>query len=477
VPQAPAPDSPRISAAAFGLLLLVTFWLPLPFGSVTGLGRLILESSAFTLLALALASSASAHALRPAAAPLLAMLALLILGVFQVVPLPSALLRRVSPESTRILSQASHVLGQEGKESSLPQTVSIARGDTHGALLEIAAFGALFVSSVLLNGTRRRRKVWVWTLVAAALFEVVYGVIGWIEGSDTILGTRISTGAVPRVRGTFVNPDHFAGYLEIALCAAFGLLYAEILTGAGRHRADARDLGARVEARLLPLALSVLLWITVFGGILLSQSRGGVLAAIAATLLLAVLAWLRRRRRGSRRTLVSLLGGAFALALLFSAGPVLDRFLGSDPREMSNDTRAQLRALSARVESRFPVFGTGLGTFRDAFVLVQPRNLVGVIDHAHNDFVELKVTGGWIGFLAGLAGLLAAFQGLAAARRRQPHRIESAFALAGIGALAALSIHALFDFNFVIPANPATLALMLGWAYAAAADTSPAMPL
>lgn len=443
---------------------------------MTAPGRLILESSAFTLLALALASSESTRALRPAAAALLAMIGLLILGVFQVVPLPSALLRWVSPESAGILSQASRSLALQGADSSLPQTVSIARGDTRGALLEIAAFGALFVSSVLLNGTRRRRSLWAATLVAASLFEVVYGVIGWIQESGTILGTRISTGAVPRVRGTFVNPDHFAGYLEIALCAAFGLLYAEILTGEGRNHSDARDLGARVEARLLPLALSVLLWITLFGGILLSQSRGGVLAAIAATLLLGVLAWRRRRRRGSRHTLAALLGAAFALALLFSAGPVLERFLGSDPREVSSDTRAQLRALSARVESRFPVFGSGLGTFRDAFLLVQPRNLVGVVDHAHNDFVELKVTGGWIGFLAGLAGLFAAFRGLAVAWRRQPHRIESAFALSGIGALAALSVHALFDFNFAIPSIPATLALMLGWAFAAAADRSPLSP-
>lgn len=51
---------------------------------------------------------------------------------------------------------------------------------------------------------------------------------------------------------------------------------------------------------------------------------------------------------------------------------------------------------------------------------------------------------------------------------RQEHREESAFALAGTGVLISLMLHGLVEFNMSIPAIPATLALMLGVAWAAA---------
>ena len=50
---------------------------------------------------------------------------------------------------------------------------------------------------------------------------------------------------------------------------------------------------------------------------------------------------------------------------------------------------------------------------------------------------------------------------------RQKHREESAFGLAGFGALVMLLLHGVAEFNFSIPAMPATLAACLGGAWAA----------
>jgi hypothetical protein len=50
---------------------------------------------------------------------------------------------------------------------------------------------------------------------------------------------------------------------------------------------------------------------------------------------------------------------------------------------------------------------------------------------------------------------------------QQRHREENAFVLAAFGALLALTIHGVFEFNMSIPAIPATLAVMLGAGWAA----------
>ncbi len=460
-----------LSSLAFLLLLGLALWFPLPFGSVTVVGRLVLEAGGFLALAVALLSDARATSLKAARIPIASCALLFLLGVAQLLPLSASLLGVVSPESEAIVAGSARILALHGREATLPHAISIVPAETREALLQLSAFVSLFAASALLNSDRRRRGLFAGAIILAAVFQVIYGVAAWTGRSDSIFGTRLSTGAIARVRGTFVNPDHLAGYLEICLCVAFGLLYAEILTGSSRTQPGAVHLGAKVEARFFPLALRVFIWLTLFGGLLLTQSRAGALAAILAAGLLVVLAYVRRR--SFRFSLLALLAAALSLALAFSAGPIFDRFLGSNPRSISSDSRAQMRAVSRLVQGRFPLFGSGLGTFRDAFLLEQPREMEGLVTHAHNDFVELKTTGGWIGLILGLAALSGMLAALGAAWRRQKHRIESAYALAGIGALGSLAVHALFDFNFAIPAIPATLALALGWSLAAATASEP----
>ena len=461
-----------LSSLAFLLLLGLALWVPLPFGSVTVFGRLVLEAGAFLALALALLSNARSPSLKAARFPIAFYALLCLFGVAQLLPLSASLLGVVSPDSEAIVAGSARILALHGREAALAHTISIVPAETREALLQLGAFLSLFAAGALLNSDRRRRGLFAGALVLAAVFQVIYGVAAWREQSDAIFGVRLSTGAINRVRGTFVNPNHLAGYLEIGLCVAFALLYAEILTGSSRARPGTVDLSAKVEARFFPLALRVFTWLTLFGGLLLTQSRAGTLAATLAAGVLVALAHFRRR--SFRFGLPALFAVAFGLALAFSSGPVFDRLLGSDPRNLSSDGRAEIRAVAAKVQGRFPIFGSGLGTFRDAFLLEQPREMEGLLTHAHNDFVELKTTGGWIGFLLGLGVLGGTLWALGVAWRRQPHRIESAHALAGIGVVVSLAAHALFDFNFAIPAIPATLALVLGWSFAAAtASESP----
>jgi predicted branched-subunit amino acid permease len=67
--------------------------------------------------------------------------------------------------------------------------------------------------------------------------------------------------------------------------------------------------------------------------------------------------------------------------------------------------------------------------------------------------------------------LVALFAILARAWWRQQHREESAIALVSMAAMFALLFHGIAEFNFSIPAIPATLAVVLGAGWTAATYT------
>ena len=217
------------------------------------------------------------------------------------------------------------------------------------------------------------------------------------------------------------------------------------------------------------MAWRVLLWSVLAIGLVLSRSRGAILAAGFAAVALLVLGLLHRRAR--RRGLAATAAVALVLGILFVAATTgatpFRRFLEADPRDLGANTRVLLWKTSLLAWEQFPLLGSGLGTFREAFRRVQPREMGGLVEHAHSDSLQMLVTGGAVG--AALAVLLFAslFVLLLRAWGSQRHREESAIVLAGFGALLSLTLHGLLEFNLSIPVIPATLSCVLGCSWVA----------
>lgn len=98
--------------------------------------------------------------------------------------------------------------------------------------------------------------------------------------------------------------------------------------------------------------------------------------------------------------------------------------------------------------------------------------MIGLFEQAHNDSLQLLVTGGWISLLLALFAITYLAVALTRrwwATRRGP---EAAFALGALGALFSLLLHGITEFNFSIPAIPATLAVMLGAGWSAVSARS-----
>ena len=446
-----------------GLLIALVVAAPIAWGGILPGGTLIIQILAFSAASVAFLSKAPARPRLPAL-PLAAVAGILLLGLVQLAPLPERLLGAVSPVSLQISRETKRILDLFGAAAPSP-AISIAPSETISTILLLLAYIAAFLAASRVLLTRSRRRVFLAGIFTAALVQIL---IATLSGAPTA-----------RKGGSFVNPDHLAGYLEISLALAFGVAWATFSVGRDRV-GHLTDRGERLERRLVPLSLSVLLWGTIAAGIALTQSRGGVGAALVTALFLIAL-FSMRRRLGSRRAAASratliLMAGLLFVAFAVREIPVV-RFLAIDPRDLPTEGRLQIWAGSIQAFRQFPVVGSGLGTFREAFRRVQPRDFVeGLVEQAHSDSLQLLVTGGAVGAELGALALASGLFALFRAAQRQRHREETALLIGGLGALVSLTLHGLVDFNFSLPAIPVTLAAVLGGAWSAGEASASGAP-
>ena len=253
----------RTNVIAFVLLTLFVALAPFPYGAVTPRATFVLVGSAFIIGALAFFSGPTRR-LGGLLIPCSALIVVAVIGAIQLAPTSIGTLRKIAPVSAEVYAGANRILSMFERRAVQPR-ISIAPDDTLVTILLALAFAALIAASSLLATTRMRRRVLIGALLASSAIHVLYA--------------TATTQASTRVHGTFINPNHFAGYLEIALAFSFAVIWRELLHNRERA-AGVRDLADRVEKRIPALIATILLWCVIAAGIALTRSRGGILAAL-----------------------------------------------------------------------------------------------------------------------------------------------------------------------------------------------------
>jgi O-antigen ligase len=431
-----------------GALSILLLWAPLPFGSVTSWSEALLEVAIFAIFALALASGEAPGALRRFRWSAGALAALALFGVLQALPCPRSLASVVSPGHVRLFDAARELLGGPPGGSI---ALSLAAGESLRAALSFAAVAAALVAAGIAGRDRRHRRPLAFALIASALFEVLYGARRWFARSNEIWDREVP-GTNERLRGTFVNPNHLAFFLGLALPVVFAWGWWSFR----RAREE-----TQLERRLLRVAPPIIAWLLLFAGLAFTGSRAGMIAALVAVIAQGTLlaASEERRRWLAVGWAVALVGLAVVASIGRQEG--FGRLMGLS-RNVGWSVRVDAWRATLGLIRRFPLFGTGLGSFREAFPLVQPADLAGTWRHAHNDPLELLATAGVVGLSAGLIALAALLLRLVRVLRHGRRSEDRAAALGALGALAAAGLHELVDFSLTLPANAFALAVLVG---------------
>ncbi len=445
-----------LGAVAISILLV---WAPLPFGSVTSWSEALLHVAAFALFALALASVEAPGALRRFRWPAGALAGIALLGLAQALAWPRPFALAVSPGHVRLFDAARELLGAPPGGSV---ALSLAASETLRTALSFAAAAAALVAAGIAGRDRRRRRALALALIASALFQVLYGARRWFARSNEIWGREVP-GTNERLRGTFVNPNHLAFFLGLALPVVFAWGWWSFR----RAREE-----TQMERRLLRVAPPVIVWLVLFAGLAFTGSRAGMIAGLAAVVAQgALLAAGEKTKRWLAAGLALALTGLAVVALI-GRQEGFGRLFGLGGGG-GWSVRVDAWRATLDLAGRFPLFGTGLGSFREGFPLVQPADLAGTWRHAHNDPLELLATAGLVGFALALAGLCALLVRLAGVLRRGRRSEDRAAALAALGALAAAGLHELVDFSLTLPANAFAVAVLVGAAASARRSQEP----
>jgi len=209
-------------------------------------------------------------------------------------------------------------------------------------------------------------------------------------------------------------------------------------------------LGRVRRERLFLVALFALVPIV---ALLLSASRGGIISFVVQMVILFLLLLVRRIR--SRHVIA---GGLVVLCAVMAVSWIgvqqaLQRFSTMQTNEVTGSKRAAMLQDTWRIFLDHPLLGTGLGTFEMVFPPYDSLYDGKIVNHAHNDYVEVLAETGVVGGLCcvwflGLV-LLKSLKGMA----ELGSSFGSALNLSGLIACSGILVHSLVDFNLHIPAN------------------------
>lgn len=351
---------------------------------------------------------------------------------------------------------ASELLGE-----SLPGRVSLAPQDNYTALMRLLAYGLVFWLAFQLAQDRALARRAFWWISVAAVVYALYGLLSYWGIMRELMWYQDD--AYGRdVRATFVNRNHFANWLGIAIIAATAIFFDYMLR-APRYPMVALQSRQKRLDRFMARAWAPLAGLILMVSALVStHSRGGFLATLCGGTVLLLLLDRKHRAVSNRVRAVAVAALLVSVAAFFISSEVLiERF---DRSEIDAEGRKNIYALTTRAIGDNPALGFGYGAFEDGFKLYRDERIGKLVDFTHNTWLEnlfeLGVPAALCLFGAMLGLALICLRGVA---RR--HR-DWVFPAAGVAAGVLAGTHALVDFGLQIPATAMLFALVMGVACA-----------
>ena len=288
-----------------------------------------------------------------------------------------------------------------------------------------------------------------YSLLAVGALISIYAIFQFATDSPKVWHFTKPIQYLKRGSGTYICPNHLAGFLELILPLGLSLIFF----GKISHL-------AKVFVGYASLMI--------FAGIGVTLSRGGWLATGISLMVLLYFIFAKPQMR-LPLLIIILIGLAASFVFLnktFLGKRRFDELLTVNKIE---NIRFQLWEPAYKIWKDNPWFGGGPGHFDYHFRKYRPENIQMRPERAHNDYLNTLADWGLVGLTLVAAVWTALAIGLVKTWKfvKRTGELSSrksnkpAFILgASIGLLAFL-IHSFFDFNFHIPANALTVTCLM----------------
>ena len=330
----------------------------------------------------------------------------------QLIPLPPFLLRILSPSTAEMLEGGLKPFGLY--PAARPLSLDLAA--TTRELGKALACTCVILTVPLIVDSRRVRTRIVSGLAIAGLLVALLGLCDALANAGTGLEAKLP----------FVNPNHLAGFLNLATWPALGL--------------GLQNRGNRRVAWMICFAVSA-------SGVFLSLSRGGIGAFFAGLCIFTlVYVFSGRREPDGWRTLLgafTAILGAVAIASFLAHERVIQEMKTISFGHLSTIDKIAAWPVFVGLIRRFPLAGIGRGAFATTFPAFKVDADPFTWTHAENEwlqaFVDLGIPSGLL-----LIGAFAWTWFKAVARPLSPSKVGI------VAGTAALALHNLVDFSLEI---------------------------
>jgi O-antigen ligase len=340
-------------------------------------------------------------------------------------------------------------------------TISVDPYETRFFAVQLAALVLCGLLLFRYLSTARRLRIVMNLIIAVACASAIFGIVR--QTTQHTLGFGLPLLQLEQGYGQFINKNHFAFLMEMALGLTLGL----VLGG-----------GVKREQVLIYLAALLPVWTA----LVLCRSRGGVIAmllevGVAAFLLTGFLQSSRSQsepgasestsKLRAMLTSAPLRMGLFIILVcgvvfgtLYLGGERLASSIESTRVEISGDTselrqrvsRNETWAMTLKMFAAHPVLGVGMGAYWAAVPAYHDASGTLTPQEAHNDYLELLASGGLVGFAIGVWFLIAVVK-KAKTNLGSRHRLRRAACLGASIGIAGVAVHSLVDFGLHMIVN------------------------
>jgi O-antigen ligase len=360
-----------------------------------------------------------------------------------------------------MLFQSLPLLSQRDSTGLISLRFSVSADPHNTRLLAIKLFALVCAGLLLLRYTsgKKQLRALIYVVISVGLASALFGIMRKsFQQSPGFFLPALNND--DRGFAQFINRNHFGFLVEMGLGLTLGLLLGE----RGRRRTFV----------FLPMA--AVLWIA----LVISNSRGGIVASLGELLFLGVLLdplgrlakkpavtiWNRFQNLAGgvalRVILIACMVALFAYGVAWVGGEsVVTNFQlagysfsqqGMDEDQRANTSRKDIWSSTWKLIKSRPLIGAGFGGYWIAITKYHDASGRLTPQEAHNDYLELLASGGIIGF-ALVIWFVIVFIRRALKNLKSPDTYYRAASLGALAGIFGVAIHSFVDFGLHITSN------------------------